>query len=46
MAWQGRWTDEPAIVGTSYRRYTLENTKNTHGAKEPRMVGIDSGVVN
>lgn len=34
MAWRGTWKDEPAVVGTSYRRYTLENTKNTHGPKE------------
>ncbi len=34
MAWRGTWKDEPAVIGTSHRRYTLENTKNTHGPKE------------
>lgn len=34
MAWRGTWKDERAVIGTSYRRYTLENTKNTHGPKE------------
>jgi hypothetical protein len=34
MAWRGTWKDEASVVGTSFRRYTLENTKNTHGPKE------------
>jgi hypothetical protein len=33
MAWRMTWRDEPAVVGTSYRRYTLENVKNNHGPK-------------
>lgn len=37
MAWRGTWKDEPAVVGTSFRRYTLENVKNNHGPKEPPL---------
>lgn len=37
MAWQGQWQDEQAVVGTSYRRYTLVNVKNNHGPKEPPL---------
>jgi hypothetical protein len=33
MAWRVTWKDEPAVVGTSYRRYTLTNSKNNHGPK-------------
>jgi hypothetical protein len=34
MMWRMTWKDEPAIVGTSFRRYTLVNVKNNHGATE------------
>lgn len=34
MAWRGEWKDEPAVSGTSFRRYTLTNTKANHGPKE------------
>lgn len=34
MAWQMQWLDEPAVVGTSFRRYTLTNVKNNHGPRE------------
>jgi hypothetical protein len=34
MAWRLRWRDEKAVAGTSFRRYTLLNTKNNHGPKE------------
>ena len=34
MMWRATWRDEPAIVGTSFRRYTLVNVKNNHGATE------------
>jgi hypothetical protein len=37
MAWRATFRDEPAVYGTSYRRYTLENVKNNHGAKEPAL---------
>ncbi|MEX1172330.1 MAG: AAA family ATPase [Chloroflexota bacterium] len=37
MAWRATWRDEPAVVGTSFRRYTLANTKNNHGPKEPPL---------
>jgi len=37
MAWRGEWKDEPAVSGTSFRRYTLTNTKNNHGPKEPAI---------
>jgi hypothetical protein len=30
---RGTFRDEPAVVGTSYRRYTLVNVKNNHGPK-------------
>lgn len=35
MAWRAEWKDEAAVSGTSFRRYTLTNTKNNHGPKEP-----------
>ena len=31
ISWRGVFRDEPAIVGTSYRRYTLTCTKYNHG---------------
>jgi hypothetical protein len=34
MLWRGTWEDDSAAVGTSCRRYTLENVKNNHGARE------------
>ncbi len=34
MAWRATWRDEPAVTGTSFRRYTLANTKNNHGPRE------------
>lgn len=34
MIWRAAWKDEPAVVGTSYRRYTLTNTKANHGPRE------------
>ena len=37
MAWRVTWKDEPAVAGTSYRRYTLENAKNSHGPKLPPL---------
>lgn len=37
MAWRMSWTDEPAVVGTSFRRYTLTNTKNNHGPREDSL---------
>lgn len=37
MAWRGEWKDEPAVVGTSFRRYTLTNTKANHGPTEPPL---------
>jgi hypothetical protein len=33
MAWRGTWQDEKAIVGTSFRRYTLTCTKYNHGPR-------------
>jgi len=35
--WSAQWRDEPATFGTSYRRYTLENTKHNHGWHLPPM---------
>jgi hypothetical protein len=32
LMWSAQWRDEPAVYGSSYRRYTLENTKRNHGA--------------
>ena len=37
MAWRMTWKDEPAVLGTSFRRYTLVNVKSTHGPKEPML---------
>lgn len=34
MAWRATWKDEAAVVGSSFRRYTLENVKNNHGPRE------------
>jgi hypothetical protein len=34
MAWRVAWEDGPAVVGTSFRRYSLENTKHNHGPRE------------
>lgn len=34
MAWRGEWRDEAAVFGTSFRRYTLTNSKNNHGPRE------------
>lgn len=34
MAWSAAWRDEPASIGTTYRRYTLHNTKRNHGPRE------------
>ena len=34
MAWRATFTDEPAVIGTSFRRYTLVNVKNNHGPRE------------
>ena len=54
MLWRGTYRDEPAVVGTSYRRYTLENTKNNHGPRQAPIafaaaweygVGGDPGVL-
>lgn len=33
MAWLGRWKDEPAAYGTSFRRYTFHNTKWNNGPR-------------
>lgn len=38
MAWRGTFKDEPAVTGTSYRRYTLTNTKHNHLAREAPIV--------
>ncbi|MFI5258312.1 MAG: AAA family ATPase [Candidatus Limnocylindrales bacterium] len=32
LMWAAQWKDESATFGSSYRRYTLENTKRNHGA--------------
>lgn len=54
MAWRGTFEDQKAVAGTSYRRYTLANVKNTHGPKEPPLSfaaswvfgqGEDTGIV-
>jgi hypothetical protein len=54
MAWRATWRDEPAVSGTSFRAYTLTNTKNNHGPKEAPIgfaaawqfgMGSDSGVL-
>lgn len=37
MAWRMTWQDEPAVAGSSFRRYTLANVKNNHGPKEPPL---------
>ena len=31
LAWALQWRDEKAMLGTSFRRYTLTNTKRNHG---------------
>ena len=33
MSWRATWKDEPAIVGTSFRRYTLTCTKYNNGPR-------------
>ncbi len=33
MSWRGRWRDEPAVPGTSFRRYGLDCTKFSHGPR-------------
>jgi hypothetical protein len=54
MAWKVTWKDEAAIVGQSFRRYTLHNVKNNHGPKQPPFgfsahwqfgIGADPGTV-
>lgn len=34
MAWRATWDDAPAVVGSSWRRYTLTNVKNNHGPRQ------------
>lgn len=36
MLWMAQWSDEPPALGsgTSHRRYTLLNVKNSHGPRE------------
>ena len=34
MAWRATWRDEPAVYGTSFRRYTVDNIKSNHGPRE------------
>jgi hypothetical protein len=41
MSWRATWKDEPAVVGTSFRRFTLTCTKFNHG---PRPAPIGFGV--
>ena len=36
MAWRATWRDEPAVYGTSFRRYTVENIKSTTGRARHR----------
>jgi AAA domain len=33
MAWRGVWTDEKAVAGTSFRRYTLTCVKRNNGPR-------------
>lgn len=42
MSWRATWKDEPAIVGTSFRRYTLTCTKWNHGPR-PAPLGFAAG---
>jgi hypothetical protein len=37
LAWAARWKDEPAIAGSSFRRYTVVNTKRNHGPELPPL---------
>ena len=39
MAWRLTWKDEPAVVGTSFRRYTATCTKWNHGPR-PAPLGF------
>lgn len=50
MAWRMTWDDAPAVAGTSWRRYTLSNSKNNHGPKQGPLsfaaswtFGLDEG---
>ena len=42
IAWRGTWRDELAIIGTSFRRYTLTCTKYNHGPR-PDPVAFAAG---
>jgi hypothetical protein len=37
LCWAVRWKDEPAVAGTSFRRYVLEDTKRNHGESLPSL---------
>lgn len=39
ISWRGGFEDEPAVVGTSYRRYTFTCTKYNHGPR-PAALGF------
>ncbi len=54
MAWRAAWKDELAVVGTSFRRYSLTNVKNNHGPTEAPLtfaaawefgIGDDPGIL-
>lgn len=42
MSWRATWKDEPAMAGTTFRRYTLACTKWNHGVR-PAPIGIGAG---
>lgn len=42
LAWSGQWSDELAVAGTSYRRYTLVCTKANAGPR-PGAVSFAAG---
>ena len=37
LAWALQWRDEKALLGSSFRRYTLANTKRNHGPALPPL---------
>ena len=37
LAWAYQWRDELATFGSSFRRYTVENTKRNHGPRWPAL---------
>ena len=42
MSWRLGWKDEPAVAGTSFRRYTATCTKWNHGPR-PAPLGFGAG---